>query len=79
MTHKTSARLLLNLLAATFLVGTLAGQAQAETVWRFPPKGGAPYAVPHEHSVRVAPHQNTRKTVHTAKRAHGAGAASVVR
>ena len=45
MTHKTSARLLLNLLAATFLVGTLAGQAQAETVWRFPPKGGAPYDV----------------------------------
>ena len=53
MTLRTYPRLFLNLAAATLLVGTVAGQAQADTVWRFPPKGGAPYAVPHEHNERV--------------------------
>jgi len=46
-------RLILNLAAAALLTGTVAGQAQAETVWRFPYKG-APYAVPHEHNDRVS-------------------------
>lgn len=36
-------RLMLNLAAATLLVGTVAGQAQADPVWHFPFKG-APYA-----------------------------------
>jgi hypothetical protein len=43
MTRKTYPRLLLNLAAAALLVGTVAGQAQADPVWHFPFKG-APYA-----------------------------------
>lgn len=38
------------LAALTLSAGMFAGQAQAHTEWRFPPKGGAPYAVPHTHS-----------------------------
>lgn len=83
MTLRTYPRLLLNLAAATLLVGTVAGQAQADTVWRFPPKGGAPYAVPHEHgsSVTRVPKASKSKAVHVraAKRTHVAGSKSVIR
>jgi hypothetical protein len=83
MTRRTYPRLLLNLAAATLLVGTVAGQAQADTVWRFPPKGGAPYAVPHEHNDRVALGQKKAKpkAVHarTAKRIYAAGSKPAIR
>jgi len=36
--------------AMALSAGVFAGQAQAHTEWRFPPKGGAPYAVPHTHT-----------------------------
>lgn len=83
MTLRTSPRLLLNLAAATLFVGTVAGQAQADTVWRFPPKGGAPYAVPHEHGRGVTLGQKTSKPtpvhVRAAKRTHLASSKSVIR
>lgn len=82
MTRRTSPGLLFNLAAAALLVGSVAGHAQADTIWRFPPKGGAPYAVPHDHSDRVALGQRTgkQKAVHSgrAKRTHVAGAKSTV-
>lgn len=83
MTHRTTPRLLLNLAAAALLVGTVAGQAQADTIWRFPPKGGAPYAVPHEHGRSVTLGQKTSKPtpvhVRAEKRTHVAGSKSLIR
>jgi hypothetical protein len=82
MSRTAFPRLMLNLAAAALLTGTVAGQAQADTIWRFPYKG-APYAVPHEHNGRIAIGQNTRKpkAVHAreAKRTHVAGSPAVVR
>lgn len=76
MSRTAFPRLILNLAAAALLTGTIAGQAQAHTVWRFPYKA-APYAVPHEHNNRVALGQKTSKSkaVHAraAKRTHVAG------
>ncbi len=40
----------LALSAIALSAGVFAGQAQAHTQWRFPPQGGAPYAVPHTHT-----------------------------
>jgi len=83
MTHRTHPRLFWNLATAALLVGTVAGQAQAETIWRFPPKGGAPYAVPHEHGRSVTLGQKTSKPtadhVRVPKRAHATGSKSVIR
>jgi hypothetical protein len=70
---------MLNLAAAALATGTLLGQAQAETVWRYPPKGGAPYAVPHEHTKPVAFSSEKQKAhVIRANRAHHAGAKSAL-
>jgi hypothetical protein len=63
MSRTAFPRLILNLVAAALLTGTVAGQAQADTVWRFPPKGGAPYAVPHEHNDRVTKAWKTTKQI----------------
>ncbi len=65
MTHRTSPGLLLNLAAAALFVGSVAGQAQADTIWRFPPKGGAPHAVPHEHVAKAG-----KATKHASKQAY---------
>ena len=46
----------------------VAGQAQAHTMWRFPPKGGARYAVPHEHYKPAVRSNTVRKHMHR----HGA-------
>lgn len=81
MSRTAFPRLMLNLAAAALLVGT-AGQAQADTIWRYPFKG-APYAVPYEHNDRVALGQKTSKSkaVHAraAKSTHIAGTKSVIR
>lgn len=56
------------LAALTLLAGMFAGQAQAHTMWRFPPKGGAPYVVPHEHYKPAVRSNSVRKHMHR----HGA-------
>lgn len=45
-------RVILALAIAALSSATLAGGAQAETIWRFPYKG-MPYAVPHDHGKKV--------------------------
>jgi hypothetical protein len=56
------------LAALTLFAGMFAGQAQAHTMWRFPPKGGAPYVVPHEHYKPAVRSNSVRKHMHR----HGA-------
>lgn len=56
------------LAALTLSAGVFAGQALAHTEWRFPPKGGAPYAVPHEHYKPAVRSNTMRKNMHR----HGA-------
>jgi hypothetical protein len=67
MSNTAFPRFVLKLAAAALLTGTVAGQAMAEPVWRFPYKG-APYAVPHEHNDRVS--AAPKKTKHASKRGH---------
>lgn len=43
-------KIALALVAMALAAGVFAGQAQAHTEWRYPYKGGAPYAVPHTHT-----------------------------
>ncbi|MBR2537301.1 MAG: hypothetical protein IKE66_14625 [Hyphomicrobium sp.] len=52
------------LAALTLSAGMFAGQAQAHTMWRIPPKGGAPYAVPHEHYKPAVRSNSVRKHMH---------------
>jgi hypothetical protein len=67
MSNTAFPRFILKLAAIALLTGTVAGQAMAGSVWRFPYKG-APRAVPHEHNDRVS--AASKKAKHASKRGY---------
>jgi SRSO17 transposase len=74
MSNPTFQRLIVNTIAATLLTGVIAGQATADTIWRYPYKG-APYAVPHEHNDQVSPEREATKSASKPGRRNATGAA----